>query len=96
MITTKGRYAIRVMPDQAPGTYLLGACADKFDSAVSIMIDGTVYHDVLSIGKSFSVDGTVYSLSSGVVESRTGEYPTQEDIRTLTLTVERDQEHSPE
>ncbi len=89
-------YTIRVMPDQAMGTYLLGTCADKFDSAVSIMIDSTVYHDVLSIGKSFSVDGTVYSLSSGVVESRTGEYPTQEGIRTLILTVERDQDRSPE
>ena len=36
------------------------------------------------------------ALSSGVVESRTGEYPTQEGIRTLILAVERDQDRSPE
>ena len=81
-------YSVRVRDDQPAGTYPLGTQADKFDSAVSIMIGDTVYRDALSVGKSFSAGNRAYTLVLDYWESRNGGYPTNREVRTLMLKVD--------
>ena len=90
------RYTVRVRGDQPPGTYLLGGRADKFDSAVSLVIGDTVYPDALTVGKKVSIGNTVYTLSLDYVESRTNSYLTNYEIRTLQLTIDRKQDNGTE
>lgn len=80
-------YTVRVRDDQPPGTYLLGTQADKFDSAVSLMVGDKFYPDALSAGKSFSIGNRVYTLSLDDRESRNSSYLTNHEVRTLMLKV---------
>ena len=86
-------YTVRVGEDQPPGTYLLGGRADGFDSAVSLAIGDTVYHDVLTVGKEVSFGNTVYALSLDYVESRIpNSYLTNYEIKSLQLKIDKKQD----
>ena len=56
-------YAVRVKPDQAAGTYKLAGKADGFASPLSLAVGDTLYPDALTVGNSFSIENTIYSLS---------------------------------
>ena len=81
-------YTVRIRDDQPSGTYLLGTQADKFDSPVSLVIDGAVYPDALSIGKSFSAGNRVYTLVLDYWESRNNGWLTNYEVQTLMLRID--------
>ena len=55
-------YTVRVREGQPPGTYRLAANAADFSSSMSLAVGDAVYTDVLSVGRSFTIGNTVYSL----------------------------------
>lgn len=81
-------YTVRVRDDQPAGTYLLGTQADKFDSAVSLVIGDKVYPDALVIGKSLFVENRAYTLILDYWESQSRMYLTNYEVRTLMLKVD--------
>ena len=76
-------FTIQVSISQTPGIYLLAGDAAEFNSPVSLMIGDITYSDVLSVGKSFTKDGKVYSLS--LMECQTNNLPGNKDILVLTV-----------
>ena len=81
-------YTVRVRKDQAPGTYRLAANAAGFTVPVSLRVGEDVYTDVLSVGKSFSVGNTVYSLGLDNVQEKGESSPVFfKDSNVLTLTI---------
>ena len=81
-------YTVRVRVDQPAGTYLLGTQADKFDSAVSLVIGDKIHRDALVIGKPFSIGNRVYTLVLDYWESQNDGYLTNYEVRTLMLKVD--------
>ena len=81
-------YTVQVRKDQAPGTYRLAANAAGFTVPVSLRVGEDVYTDVLSVGKSFSVGNTVYSLGLDNVQEKGESSPVFfKDCNVLTLTI---------
>ena len=75
-------FTIQVSKSQVPGTYLLAGDAAEFKVPVSLRIGDITYSDVLAVGKSFTKDGKVYSLS--LTECRIGDFR-EKDILILTI-----------
>ena len=61
-------YTIQVGEDQPIGKYRLADNAAKFNAPVSLKIGNKVYPDALSVRKSFSANGFLYTLSQGRTE----------------------------
>ena len=81
-------YTVQVRKDQAPGTYRLAANAADFTVPVSLAVGEEVYTDVLSVGKSFSIGNTVYSLGLDNVQEKGESSPVFfKDCNVLTLTI---------
>lgn len=86
-------YAIHVRKDQSPGIYRLAAHAAGFSSPVSLTVGDTVCKDVLSIGKSFSMENKIYKLALGDTNEGEAFYNT---TNVLTLTISKTQDNEPE
>ena len=56
-------YTVKIKEDQSPGTFILADNVKVFNSPVSLEIGGVTYSKSLSVGKSFSTNNQVFSLS---------------------------------
>ena len=80
-------YAIQVRKDQAPGAYRLAANASDFTSPVSLTVGEEVFTDALSVGKSFSIGDTVYSLGLDNEKETDDARAVFSKYNVLTLTI---------
>lgn len=76
-------FATQVTENQPLGIYPLAGDAKDFNAPLSLKIGDITYSNVLSVGKSFTKDGKVYSLS--LMECQTNNLPGNKDILVLTI-----------